>query len=87
MRAWQRPRRAPSGNRRELLAEADPLGLPSLSSVLDMKQSSCVAFVSVTFADTHRSLDVKMTFKDKEVGPPSMRRTILNVSALIRLRI
>lgn len=47
----------------EVLTEADPLGLPSLSSVLDMKQSSCVAFVSVTFADTYKSQDVKMTFK------------------------
>lgn len=82
----QYPRRAPSGSGRELLAEADPLGLPSLSSVLDMKQSS-VAYVSVTFADTYRSLDVKMTFKDKEVGTQNMWHTTLNASAFVCLRI
>lgn len=64
MCARQCPRRALSVSRRELLAEADPLGLPSLSSVLDMKQSPRVAFVSVTFADTYRSGNVKLTFKD-----------------------
>lgn len=82
MRTWQCPRRAPGGSRREVLAEAHPLGLPGPSSVLDMKQSSCVALVSVTFADTYRSLDVKTTFKDKEVGSLNVWQATLNIISL-----
>lgn len=67
----------------EVLAEADPLGLPSLSSALDMKQSSCVAFVSVTFADTYKSRDVKTTFK--RLAEHGAKTCPLNILAFLHL--